>query len=179
MWGLRWFRRWQSGDGCFAFLLIFFTIINYGAALALHIWAYIKFKNCSLWANIVTTILTVIIPVIQLLGFNPQNSLLTSSAVTLYIIYLTFVAQLSYPSCNALDGGAMAADLTTSLFFFILATYGSLLGGSFVFLSSSSKLPAEPSHLPTHEALQYGMPAQSIVPRRQSVFQTNAEVQAL
>ena len=131
MWGLRWFRWWQNGEGCFAFLLIFFTVINYLCALGLLIWGYIKFKDCSLWANIVTTILIVIIPGIQLLGFNPQNSLLTSSAVTLYIVYSSFVAQLSYPNCNALDNGSMAADLTTSVFFFILATYGSLLGGVF------------------------------------------------
>lgn len=157
MWGLKWVRRWENGEGCFAFLLIFFTVINYIAALGIHIWAYIKFKDCSLWANIVTTVLILIIPGIQLLGFNPQNSLLTSSAVTLYMVYLTFVAQLSFPSCGSLDGGAMAADLTTSLFFFILSTYGSILGGSFVFLSSSNKLPAEPSHLPTNEALQYGV----------------------
>lgn len=142
MWGLRWFKKWQEGNGCFAFLLIFFTVINYAVALGLHIWAYIKFKDCSLWVNIVTTILVLIIPGIQLLGFNPQNSLLTSSAVTIYMVYLSFMAQLSYPYCNALDTGGMAADLTTSTFFFILTTYGSLLGGSFVFLSSSPKLPA-------------------------------------
>lgn len=149
MWGLRWFRRWQNGEGCFAFLLIMFTVINYSTALGLHIWAYIKFKHCTLWANIVTTIIILIIPGIQLLGFNPQNSLLTSSAVTLYIVYLSFVAQLSFPGCSALDNGAMAADLTTSLFFFILSTYGSLLGGSFVFLASSNKLPAEPTQMAT------------------------------
>lgn len=150
MWGLKWVRKYEDGQGCFGFLLIFCTVINYCAALGLHIWAYVKFKNCSLWANIVTTILIVVIPGIQLLRFNPQNSLLTSSAVTLYIVYLTFVAQLSFPACQALDTGAMAADLTTSLFFFILATYGSVLGGSFVFLSSSSKLPIDPSQLQTH-----------------------------
>ena len=142
MWGLRWFRKWQEGNGCFAFLLIFFTVVNYCVALGLLIWGYIKFKDCTLWVNIVTTVLVLIIPGIQLLQFNPQNSLLTSSAVTVYMVYLSFVGQLSYPACGSLDGGAMASDLTTSVFFFILTTYGSLLGGSFVFLSSTPKLPS-------------------------------------
>ena len=149
MWGLKWFKRWQNGEGWFSVLLILFTVINYTVSLALHVWGYIKFKDCTLWANIVTSVLILIIPAVQFLGFNSQNSLLTSSAVTLYIVYLQFVAQLSFPSCNALSVGAMIADLTTSLGFFILAGYGSLLGGSFIFLSSSSNLPSEPTHLPT------------------------------
>lgn len=183
MWGLKWFRRWQDGQGCFAFLLIFFTVLNYCAALGLHIWAYIKFKNCTLWVNIVTTILTLIIPGIQLLGFNPQNSLLTSSAVTLYMIYLSFMGQLSYPSCSALDSGAMAADLTSSVFFFILTTYGSILGGSFVFLSSTPKLPTEPTHMPSHENFQMGnngmAPQYPPVPNQLQMENADPEQQAM
>jgi hypothetical protein len=48
----------------------------------------------------------------------------------LYLSYLSLISQYSKQECNALDTGAMAADLSTSTFLFFLTMYGSVMGGT-------------------------------------------------
>ncbi len=72
----------------------------------------------------------VLLPILQLFHFNQQNSLLTTALVTLYISYLNLIAQYSAPNCSRLSVGALVADISVSLFFFVLTMYGSIMGGS-------------------------------------------------
>lgn len=96
LWGIRWVKKYDEGaPGCYGTLLIAFTIIMYGGALACNIYGYIKFNGCTLWVNIVTSVLLLLLPGIQFLHFNQQNSLLTTSAVCLYVSYLGLISQYS------------------------------------------------------------------------------------
>ena len=69
----------------------------------------------------------------QIFNFNPQNSLLTTSLVSMYISYLSFIAQYSHPqndSCKKITIQSLIADVVVSTFFFMLTMYGSIKGGS-------------------------------------------------
>jgi hypothetical protein len=68
----------------------------FAGALAVNIYGYIAFSKCTVWVNIVTSILILLLPGIQLIGWNPQGSLLTSSVISLYISYLGLIAQYSW-----------------------------------------------------------------------------------
>jgi uncharacterized membrane protein len=82
------------------------SLIFEGIAIFLNILGYVYFSSgdgCgnSLWVNIITTIIIVILPFLQLLHFNAQNSLLTTALVSVYITYLAFIGQFSYGNqCN-------------------------------------------------------------------------------
>jgi hypothetical protein len=51
-------------------MLIVFTVLFFAGALALNVYAYTVFSDCTLWVNIVTSILLLVVPGIQLLGWN-------------------------------------------------------------------------------------------------------------
>lgn len=53
--------------------------------------------------NVVNLILIIIAVTLQLMGFNPHGSIITSSCMSLYASYLIFSAQLSNSEdCNEL-----------------------------------------------------------------------------
>ena len=70
-------------------------------------------------------------PLVQLLGLNPQNSLLTTSFVSLLVSYLSYSGQLSFKTgCQyRLSPASFAVDVVVCLFLFVVATYGSIEGG--------------------------------------------------
>ena len=75
----------------------------------------------------------VVLPVIQFLHFNSQNSLLTTALVSLYISFLSFICQFSFSdndACNRMNVGGFVSDIVISLFFFVLTMYGSIMGGT-------------------------------------------------
>jgi hypothetical protein len=77
----------------------------------------------------------IILPIIQLLGFNQQSSLLTTALVSMYLSYLMFIAQWSYGDDDGSNGarmgvGSLVADIVCSTFFFMLTMYGSIMGGT-------------------------------------------------
>lgn len=77
------------------------SLIFFAGAIALNILGYVYFSSSdscgdSLWVNILNSILLVIMPGIQFLHFNKQNSLLTTSMVCTYVSYLAFICQFSY-----------------------------------------------------------------------------------
>jgi hypothetical protein len=114
-------------------LSLIFEII----AVGLNVLGYIYFRSNwygnTLWVNIITTIMLIILPIIQLLRYNVQNSLLTTALVSMFISYLSFIAQFSYSS--TIDGvrmgvGSLVSDIVCSTFFFVLTMYGSIMGGT-------------------------------------------------
>lgn len=100
--GINLVRRYDEGQGQYACVLIILSLIAETGAISCNILGYIYFHgsttscSSSLWANIITSILLIIMPVIQLFHFNPQNSLLTTALVSLYVSYLAFISQFSY-----------------------------------------------------------------------------------
>jgi hypothetical protein len=73
-----------------------------------------------------------ITPAIQFLHFNPQNSLLTTSLVSLFISYLNFISQFSYGDdvCIRSNVGSLSIDIICSTILFAITTYGSIVGGT-------------------------------------------------
>lgn len=69
----------------------------YAGAFALNVFSYINFRDCVFWPSIITSVLLVVIPATQLLNFNIQNSLLTTSVLCLYLSYLNFISLYSKP----------------------------------------------------------------------------------
>lgn len=70
----------------------------------------------NIFVNVLNLLLILIFTVIQLMGYNPNGSLISSGAQSLYMTFLTFSAQLSGPNqtCNSMynhvitNGGVMA-----------------------------------------------------------------------
>lgn len=108
MFSIRMVKRYDEGSTCYGGCLIFFTILFEAAAIFLNVYGYVLFSStddgqCTslTWLNVITSIILVVLPLFQICQFNPQNSVLTASLVSLYIAYLSFIAQFSYDGlCN-------------------------------------------------------------------------------
>lgn len=157
--GIRMVRRYDEGQTRFAGYLIALSILVEALAVTLNVLGYAFFSDspdgCSgtLWVNIITTILLIILPAVQFLHFNPQNSLLTTALVSLFISYLCFIAQYSYngnptnpKQCNRMETAPLIADIVCSTFFFILTMYGSIMGGT-------GEVKMAPNNVSLNEAL--------------------------
>ena len=119
-----------------------------GSAITLNVLGYIfTYENVNdnmnpfpeectniLWVNIVTSLILIALPVIQFFHCNSQNSLLTTALVSMYISYLSMIAQFSYDdgttTCKRMGLGPLVGDVVVSTFFFIVTMYGSVMGGS-------------------------------------------------
>lgn len=130
LWGIYWVKRYANGQRSFGVLLIFFSLLLYSVAILLNIMSYRYFGSCNLWVSITTSVMILLIPCTQLFNFNPQNSLLTTSCICLYISYLSFMALFSAPSCDALSQNAMISDISISTILFFITMFGSVMGGS-------------------------------------------------
>ena len=95
IWGIKLVRRYDDGSKMAAAFLIFLTVVAESSAILLNAIGYLMFSNCSLYINIITSVLLVVMPIVQLLGFNPQNSLLATSLVSVYISFLALIGQYS------------------------------------------------------------------------------------
>lgn len=136
--GIKLVKRYDQGQTQYACYLIILSIIVEGIAIGLNVWGYILFsKNtdtCSntVWVNVITSIILIILPVVQFLHFNVQNSLLTTALVSMFISYLAFIGQFSFGDnvCIRMDVGSLIGDIVCSTFFFVLTMYGSIMGGT-------------------------------------------------
>jgi hypothetical protein len=82
-------------------VLIFLSFVFELVAITFNVLGYIYFASedvCgdTLWVNIVNSIVIILLPCTQFLNFNKQNSLLTTSLVSVYVSYLSFFAQFSF-----------------------------------------------------------------------------------
>mgnify|MGYP001810177225 CR=1 FL=1 len=77
-----------------AYLLIGTTVTLYGVAITLNIYNFIWFSGCgvNIFMNVFTLILIIGFTAVQLLGLNPEGSLLTSSAVACYITFIAYTS---------------------------------------------------------------------------------------
>jgi len=93
-------KKYSNGENAYGGVLIGLTIIFEALGIFLNLLAYIHFSvdDCgsTLWLSIVTSCIFLILPMVQLLNLNSQNSLLTTSLVSLLIAYLSYSAQLSF-----------------------------------------------------------------------------------
>lgn len=136
--GIKLVKRYDEGQSCYAGVLVILTLIFEALAILMNVLGYVYFNSYTcgntLWLNIITTIILIILPVLQLFNFNHQNSLLTTSMVSAYVSYLAFICQYSYSndsaSCSRMTTPSMVADILVSTFMFGLTMYGSIMGGS-------------------------------------------------
>lgn len=83
MWGKSWANKYDKNKNCCtSFLLISTAIILFSATIVFNVYNYILFKGCGLNYFITTfnIVLIVIITIVQLLGYNPHGSLITTGA---------------------------------------------------------------------------------------------------
>jgi hypothetical protein len=97
LWGIRLVKRYDNGETSCGGVLIGLTIIVETLAIFLNVLAYINFggDQCgsTTWLSVITSIIIVLLPVVQLLGFNIQNNLFTTALVSLLISYTSYAAQ--------------------------------------------------------------------------------------
>ena len=101
--GIKLVKRYNDGETCCAGVLIFLSVLFEAVAITFNVLGYIYFGSedvcgSTLWVNIVNSIVIVLLPCTQFFNFNKQNSLLTTSLVSVYVSYLAFFAQFSYGS---------------------------------------------------------------------------------
>ena len=101
--GIKLVKRYDDGETCCAGVLIFLSVVFEAVAITFNVLGYIYFGSedvcgSTLWVNIVNSIVIVLLPCTQFFNFNKQNSLLTTSLVSVYVSYLAFFAQFSYGS---------------------------------------------------------------------------------
>lgn len=70
LWGINWVRKYDEGRMFYGALLVIFSALMYSMAVGLNVYGYLVFKECTLWANILTSILLFLLPLIQLLGLH-------------------------------------------------------------------------------------------------------------
>lgn len=135
--GIKMVKKYDAGESQYGCYLIMLSILAFVLAIGLNILGYVYFQRTpecqsTLWVNILTSIILIILPVIQFLHLNPQNSLLTTSLVSLYVSYLLFIGQFSFGDevCVRAGVGSLAADFVCSSFVFGLCMYGSIVGGT-------------------------------------------------
>lgn len=97
LWGIRWAKRYSQGSRRYAVWLIGMSILMFGGALAFLIASFTGHDRSLLWADIICCIEVAIMIGIQLLNFNKQNSLLTTSSLCLLVCYCTWAAGHSHP----------------------------------------------------------------------------------
>jgi hypothetical protein len=146
LWGIKWAHHYSTGSNCYAGLLIGFSLANYAVAIGINIYGYIlslsdQEEACRNYSNVVSSVLIVGLFGIQLLNYNKQNSLLATSALTLYNSYWLLSAVFSGRACNnALvfaEGQAvinqsvfLKVNIPISCLFVLISSFGSIYGSS-------------------------------------------------
>lgn len=97
LWGIKWAKKYSQGSRRYAILLIITSILMFAASLFFIISSFTSHHNSLLWANIVCCIQIGAMIGIQILNFNKQNSLLTTSSLCLLVSYWTWAAGFSHP----------------------------------------------------------------------------------
>lgn len=128
LWGIKLVRWYDQGSKCAAAFLILLTVVAEASAIVSNVYGYLLFSECSLHVNIVTSVLLVVMPLVQMLHFNQQNSLLTTALVSFYISYLSLIGQFSSDECHLLDSDIVILDISASVLLFFLSMCGSIVG---------------------------------------------------
>lgn len=101
--GIKLVKRYDEGETYCAGVLVFLSVEFEAVAITFNVLGYIYFGSedvcgSTLWVNIVNSIVIFLLPCTQFFNFNKQNSLLTTSLVSVYVSYLAFFAQFSFGS---------------------------------------------------------------------------------
>jgi len=103
LWNKAWIERYDAGENCYGYLLVFLTAGIYGFLLYFNYRSYQLFDNChnGTLAVTVNLILTIISSVLIVLRLHPDGSIFTSGMVGLYTTYWVWSGMTSVDdSCN-------------------------------------------------------------------------------
>lgn len=106
LWAQFWAKKFDDGNNCYGCLLIFTSLLMYGAT---SFFIYIGFHN--FWLSgcggnktilIFAILFALAFVVLIILKFHPQGSIITSGAISIFGVYLFWSALISNPSetCN-------------------------------------------------------------------------------
>ena len=93
LWGIKWAEEYSNGKEYYSCLLIGFSLINYALSIGMNAYGYILSASdsdkgkCNNYPNILSSIFLAGMFGIQLLNYNKQNSLLATSALSIYTSY--------------------------------------------------------------------------------------------
>jgi len=94
LWGIKWAEHYSQGSKIYGCLLILFSITNYVLSIGLIVYGYVLSETndtvqgeCKNYPNILSTVFIVVMFGVQLLNFNKQNSLLATSALSIFSSY--------------------------------------------------------------------------------------------
>ena len=146
LWGIKWADKYTRGSNFYGGLLIVFTAINYVVALIINFYGYVvsstEGEDCNNFPNVMSSIMLLALFGIQMLNYNKQNSLLATSALTLFNCYWLFSAIFSTQSCNVsltISEGLygtysksffLRINIPISCLFVLLSSFGSIYGSS-------------------------------------------------
>lgn len=91
LWGIKWAKMYSQGKNHYAILLIGFSIFFFVGCFVFLGMSF-NLENGLNWSKYLCIVSVILVIGIQLLNFNEQNSLLTTSLVCLLICYYTWGA---------------------------------------------------------------------------------------
>jgi len=104
LWNEAWIEAYDRGEKCYANVLIGFTVVIYGGFLTLTVYEYIWFSGCGYGtaATTITLLLALVVTILPLTRINPKGSIFTSSTVSMFACYLTWVGLSNMSAdCNS------------------------------------------------------------------------------
>lgn len=131
LWGIKWAKKYSLGSRRYAILLILTTLIMFGLTGFFVVSSFTWHPKNLLWANIICVIQIVLMIGIQMLNFNKQNSLLTTSSLCLLVSYWTWSAGYSHPSTyDEFNETALYINMAVSIVLLLISAGGSIYGSS-------------------------------------------------
>lgn len=108
--------------------MIFTALVLFGATITLNVYNFIWYAGSAfnVFMNILNIVIIVFITVVQLLGFNPEGSLITTGSLSLYMTYMIWSAQLSGSATHNLlltHKDANIAEISIGFFLLVVVLF--------------------------------------------------------
>ena len=126
LWGIDWAKKY-SDTRCYGILLIIFSIFF---GIISFIFLILSFSaHVATWVCILGIIEILLMIGVQLLNYNKQNSLLTTSLLCLLVGYEAWSSSYLHPS-SEMDTDFIYADMGITFLLVWICTFGSIYGSS-------------------------------------------------
>ena len=109
------------------------SVLLFAGCLAFLITSFTAHNETLLWADILCAVEVVLVVGIQLLNFNKQNSLLTTTSLCLLICYCTWSAGYSHPistQSGIPNETILYINMGVLFILLMISTAGSIYGSS-------------------------------------------------
>ena len=127
LWGISWAKRYSDGSRSYACWLVTCTVIFAGALTVFLIMSF--FNSSPGWVNIVGILEIIIMIGVQLLNFNKQNSLLTTSLLGMMMAYEIWSSGHIHPNSHP-ESEFIYVDISINFILVWICTFGSIYGST-------------------------------------------------